>query len=190
MGGGMSAIFQLTLSRPWPWAILGRGCRVLFPSTTDGQGRSQAVRPPPGVVGHYLALQVGRGWDVEGAAFMERRLGLYVPADDGFPDGAIFAVARLSQVSTICNDSRAFGRPPEPWWRGSIAWWLDEVLAVEPLECPEVASLTPVSQDFLPELRERFTLARDGLWRPSEARKNESPAPLEASGTGQFGLGL
>jgi hypothetical protein len=191
MGGGMSSIFQLTLSRPWPWAILGRGCRLLFPFTTDGQGRTQAVRPPPVAVGQYLALQAGRGWDVEGAAFMERRLGLYVPSDDGLPDGAIFAVARLAQVSTVCNDSRAFGRPPEPWWRGSIAWWLEEVLAVEPLECPEVSYLTPVSHDFLPELRERFSLARDGLWRPTQARKREPGVSLAPSGTsGQIGLGL
>ncbi|SES75622.1 hypothetical protein [Stigmatella erecta] len=187
----MSAIFQLTLSRPWPWAILGRGCRVLFPSTTDGQGRTHAVRPPSAAVGQYLALHAGRGWDVEGAAFMERRLGLYVPSDDGLPDGAVFAVARLSQVSTVCNDSRAFGRPPEPWWRGSIAWWLEEVLAVEPLECPEVSFLTPLSQDFLPELRERFSLARDGLWRPTQARKREAGVSLASSSTsGQFGLGL
>lgn len=187
----MAAIYQLSLPRPWPWAILERGCRVLFLSSLDGTGRTQYLRPPPLVVGQYLALHVSRGWDVDGAAFMERRLGLYVPAEEGLPTGSIFAVARLAQVSTICNDSRAFGRPPEPWWRGTVGWWLEEVLPIEPLECPEVSRLTSVSEDFLPELRERFSLARDGLWRPGAAsRRTASHAPVPASETGQIGLGL
>jgi hypothetical protein len=181
------ALYQLTIPRPWPWAVLTRGCRVLFVTSVEG-GRPYALRPPPAVVGQHLALHVGAEWDVEGAAFMEKRHGLYVPAEDGLPVGSIVAVARLAEVTTICNDSRAFGG--EPWWRGTIGWWLEEVLAVEPLECPEVPYLSQVSEDYLPELRERFMLARDGIWRPSVPRSERLPVARQQDGAGQFGLGL
>jgi hypothetical protein len=181
------AIYQLTLSRPWPWAVLKRGCRVLFVTSLES-GRPYALRPPQAVVGQHLALHVGGAWDVEGAAFMEKRHGLCVPAEDGLPVGSIVAVARLAEVTTICNDSRAFGG--EPWWRGTIGWWLEDVLAVEPLECPEVPYLSQVSEDYLPELRERFSLARDGLWRPSAPQPARRPAPRPQDSSGQFGLGL
>lgn len=181
------AIYQLTLARPWPWAVLERGCRVLFFTSTEN-GRPQALRPPPEAVGQYVALQAGSGWDMEGAAFMERRLGLPVPVEDGIPVGSLFAVARLVDVTTVCNDSRAFRG--EPWWRGTIGWWLEEVLAIEPLECPEVPHLAPVPGDFLPELRERFSLARDGVWRPASPQQRQRAEPQEPAGSGQLGLGL
>ena len=181
------SIYLLTLRRPWPWAVLERGCRVLFFTSTD-EGRPQALRPPVEALGRYVALHVGRAWDVEGAAFMERRLGLYVPAEDGLPVGSIFAVARLTEVTTICNDSRAFGG--EPWWRGTIGWWLEEVLPIEPLECPEATPFSPLSEDFRPELRERFSLARDGIWRPDKARRAPRAETPRQQGSGQFDLGL
>lgn len=185
------SIYLLTLPRPWPWAVLERGCRVLFFTSRD-EGRPQALRPPVEALGRYVALQSGSAWDVEGAAFMERRLGLYVPAEDGLPVRSIFAVARLTEVTTICNDSRAFGG--EPWWRGTIGWWLDEVLPVEPLECPEATPFSPLAEDFRPELRERFALARDGIWRPEPLRRatqqEPRPEPQPQPGSGQFGLGF
>ncbi len=122
------SIYLLTLPRPWPWAVLERGCRVLFFTTTMETGRPQALRPPVEALGRYVALHVGSAWDVEGAAFMERRLGLYVPAEHGLPARSIFAVARLAEVTTICNVSRAFGGVP--WWRCSFVWWLVELLGL------------------------------------------------------------
>jgi hypothetical protein len=182
------AIYQLTVPRPWPWAVLARGCRVLFFTSTTEAGRPQALRPPVEAMGQYVALHVGGAWDVEGAAFMERRMGLYVPAEDGLPARSIFAVARLAEVTTICNDSRAFGG--EPWWRGTIGWWLEEVLAIEPLECPEATPFAPLAEDFRPELRERFALARDGIWRPTAVQRQSRPDPQQKTGSGQFGFGL
>ncbi|WP_224367933.1 hypothetical protein [Hyalangium versicolor] len=181
------SIYILTLPRPWPWAVLERGCRVLFFTYTEA-GRPHALRPPVEALGRYVALHVGSTWDVEGAAFMERRLGLYVPAEDGLPAGSIFAVARLAEVTTICNDSRAFRG--EPWWRGTIGWWFEAVLPVEPLECPEATPFSLLAEDFRPELRERFTLARDGVWRPDRVQRAPRPETPRQQGSGQFDLGL
>jgi hypothetical protein len=181
------SIYLLTLPRPWPWAVLERGCRVLFFASKE-EGRPRALRPPVEALGQYVALQMGGAWDVEGAAFMERRLGLCVPAEYGLPAQSIFAVARLTEVTTICNDSRAFGG--EPWWRGTIGWWLEDVLAVEPLECPEATPFSPLPEDFRPELRERFALARDGVWRPDRVRPAPRPQPQPQPDSGQFGLEL
>ncbi|GHG79813.1 hypothetical protein [Comamonas sp. JC664] len=169
-------VFHFPLARPWTWAITHHGMWSVF--VTDEEraregrpGRRHPLHPPAELMGCWLAIYATRDYDAEAVRWLRAAHGLEAPAGDVLPHGAYVAVARLAEVSTTGNDSRAFGR--DPWWgppgascRGTIAWWLEEIQFVEPLPAPPSQRLAPFDPELLAELRERMRLARDGFWRP------------------------
>jgi len=170
-------VFHLPLARPWTWALTHHGMWSVFvadvePARAGVPARRHPLHPPEHLLGCWLAFYATREYDSEAVDWLRQAHGLEAPAGDVLPAGCYVAVARLAEVSTVGNDSRAFGRdawwspPGTPFCRGTVAWWLEEVQVFEPLQAAAVQRLAPVDPELLPELRERARLARDGLWRP------------------------
>ncbi|WP_426730266.1 hypothetical protein [Myxococcus faecalis] len=170
-------VYHMPLARPWSWALTHHGMWSLF--VTDQEPAHQGVpdrrfplHPPESILGHWLAIYATAEYDGDAVQWLRKAHSLEAPAGDVLPAGSYVAMARLAEVSTIGNDSRSFGR--DPWWspagspycRGTIAWWLEEMVVFEPLRAAQAGRLTYVDQELLPELRERVRLARDGIWRP------------------------
>lgn len=167
-------IFHLPLARPWTWTLTHHGAEALF--VTDGgadeDGPARTIHPPPALLGCWLAVYATREYDSAAVEWVRRAYGLEVPAGDVLPAGCYVAVGRLAEVSTTGNDLARALAPSSWWWppgascRGTVAWWLEEVTAFEPLPAAPGRRLAAVDAELLPELRERVRLARDGLWRP------------------------
>ncbi|WXH27274.1 hypothetical protein WA016_01188 [Myxococcus stipitatus] len=183
------AVFHMPVARPWTWALTHHGMWSLFvadiePARTGMPERRHPLHPPREVMGHWLAIYATSDYDADGVTWLQRAHGLEAPSSDTLPHGAYVAMARLAEVSTIGNDSRSFGN--DPWWappkapfcRGTIAWWLEELMVFEPLPAPPAQRLTLVDPELLPELRERVALARDGIWRP-EVYAVPAPPPRQ-----------
>ncbi|WP_255217019.1 hypothetical protein [Myxococcus sp. AM010] len=179
-------MFHLPLERPWTWALTHHGMWSVFvadaePARQGVPPRRHPLHPPAELMGCWLAIYATRDYDADAVRWLREAHGLEAPAGDVLPAGAYVAVARLAEVSTVGNDSRAFGR--DPWWaprtapycRGTIAWWLEEIQALEPLPAAPAKRLSPVDPELMPELRERMRLACDGIWRPEVYA---APAPL------------
>jgi|GEM_PF-2358008 len=199
------SVFHLPLVRPWSWALTHHGMWSVFvtdeePARTGVPARRMPLHPPQGLLGHWLAIYATREYDADAVRWLRAAHGLEAPAGDVLPAGAYVAMARLAEVSTIGNDSRSFGS--DPWWaprgapycRGTIAWWLEEIVVFEPLPAPSAGRLTHVDAELLPELRERVRMARDGIWRPEvfavpvalplltpEPEEPPAPSPLPAA---------
>ncbi|MFY2557405.1 hypothetical protein ACN469_07260 [Corallococcus terminator] len=179
-------VFHLSLSRPWTWALTHHGMWSVFvhdvePARPGFPERRHPLHPPEAVLGCWLALYATREYDEEAVEWLRRAHGVESPTRDVLPSGAYVAMARLAEVSTVGNDSRAFGR--DAWWwppgascRGTVAWWLEEVQVFEPLVSAPAQRLAPMDPELLPELRERVRLARDGIWRP-EVYATPAPPP-------------
>ncbi|NVJ05255.1 hypothetical protein HUW63_08395 [Myxococcus sp. AM001] len=183
-------VFHLPLERPWTWALTHHGMWSVFvadaePARQGVPPRRHPLHPPAELMGCWLAIYATRDYDADAVRWLREAHGLEAPAGDVLPAGAYVAVARLAEVSTVGNDSRAFGR--DPWWapksapycRGTIAWWLEEIQALEPLPAAPAKRLSPVDPELMPELRERMRLARDGIWRP-EVYAAPAPMPFPA----------
>jgi hypothetical protein len=170
-------VYHMPLARPWSSALTHHGMWSLFvtdqePARQGVPGRRFPLHPPESVLGHWLAIYATAAYDADAVRWLREARGLDAPAGDVLPAESYVAMARLAEVSTIGNDSRSFGR--DPWWapagspycRGTIAWWLEEMVVFEPLPAAQAGRLTYVDQELLPELRERVRLAKDRFWRP------------------------
>ncbi|NTX58381.1 hypothetical protein, partial [Myxococcus sp. CA039A] len=168
-------VFHLPLVRPWTWALTHHGMWSVFvhdvePARQGVPERRHPLHPSPEVLGCWLAIYATRDYDAAGVAWLRKAHDLEAPAGDVLPAGAYVALARLAEVSTVGNDSRCTS---DPWWwhrgapcRGTVAWWLEEVMVFEPLTAAPAPRLSRVDRELVPELRERVRLARDGVWRP------------------------
>ncbi|WP_205522812.1 hypothetical protein [Myxococcus eversor] len=168
-------VFHLPLARPWTWALTHHGMWSVFvhdvePARQGVPERRHPLHPPPEVLGSWLAIYATRDYDAGAVAWLRKAHDLEAPAGDVLPAGAYVAMARLAEVSTVGNDSRCAS---DPWWwhrgapcRGTVAWWLEEVMVFEPLVAAPAPRLSRVDRELLPELRERVRLARDGVWHP------------------------
>ncbi|RJS19551.1 hypothetical protein DRW03_21195 [Corallococcus sp. H22C18031201] len=122
------------------------------------------------------------GWDDAAPAWILRATGIVVPPREMLPTGVIVAVGRIWEDEGLdCIAAKA-----DRWWwpdgseaRGTIPWHIEECVAVEPLPAGEGRHLAALDPELLPELRSRYALARDGIWRPEPA---EVPHAIELVG--------
>jgi hypothetical protein len=111
----------LTLWRPWPWVIFHAK-----KSAETGHGRKLVENrdwpPPKSAMGYALALHAGKHWDREGAAFIQRTLGLTGLPPEAWEEG-IIGTTKIVGVALRANDC-----PPDQrvWFFGSHGWLLDE----------------------------------------------------------------
>lgn len=125
----------LTLIRPWCWAIMHAGKDV----------ENRVWRPPPGVVGKFIAIHSGASFDVDAATFIQEVMldggaAEFDFNDEEWPGKRIVGVARVASVIG--------GGQPEPpyplnlhllsdWYNPpQFGWVLNSVIALdEPVEC-------------------------------------------------------
>lgn len=201
-------LYHLPLLRPWTWALTDAGLRCLFyveeePARDGRPGKRHNLQPTSEVLGSWVAIYALPGYDATAPGWVERASGLVAPPAQALPGGCYVAVGRLTEVGTIANDPRCYDRAWrgwDRWWagaapiRGIIAWWLEEVVVIEPMDYEPPPLHLPrssrgeqglflVDGEALPELRERVRLARDGVWRhpmwkPPPAPVVPVPAPV------------
>ena len=108
----------LTIKQPWASAIAAGMKRI----------ENRSWQPAAQRLPLQLAIHAGARLDREGLAF-SRSMG--APVDE-LPLRAIVAVATVVQV---------LDRSSDPWWRGPLGWVLEDVVAIEPIECAGQLSL-------------------------------------------------
>lgn len=108
----------VTLRRPWPWAILVLGKPV--------ENRTWA--PPPGLIGRRIGIHSGKGWDEEGARWIETVFRVEIPAAVRHADeGVIVATVRIDSVTSRDADLA------NPWAAPTqMHWWFSAVCEIEP----------------------------------------------------------
>lgn len=107
--------YALTLWRPWDWCILFAGKDV----------ENRDWEPTPRVVGRYIAIHAGKGWDAEGADSL-KALGWALPDEEDWPAGRVVGAVQ------VVGWARA---SESPWYRQeALAWQLrDPLLLNEPV---------------------------------------------------------
>lgn len=132
----------LTLKRPWPWAFEFAGKRV--------ENRKWA--PPRALVGGWLALHAGKGWDAPSVPLFVN--GEFGPAaarvlDDIHPDSRIFALARIASFY-----ERDDGPMRGPWAFGPFVWELTDFTVLPiPVDCRGAQGLWRLSGDVFEQVR-------------------------------------
>jgi hypothetical protein len=130
----------LTLVQPWAWAIAHADKRV----------ENRTWLPPRALVGAYLAIHAGKGFDKH-AQWKLVQHGYEPPALH--VHGAIVAVARVK--GTVRE--RDPNVHDDPWFCGPIGWQLDEVRTfAEPVPCRGAQGLWTVPDDVLAVVRARW----------------------------------
>lgn len=133
----------LTLNRPWTWAITALDKRV----------ENRSWRPPPYIVGRYIAIHAGKAWDEDGASWIEAMFGVVVPGRDELPSGVIVAVTRVLGLSLDGND---------PWLEGPYGWQLADVVVLPtPVPCRGAQGLWVLPDDVLALVREGWKQAKE-----------------------------
>lgn len=158
----------ITLHQPWAWCI----CH----STKRIENRTWS---PPYALGSFLAIHAGKTIDQEAIATL-RSYGIHVPAATKLERGAIVAVAMLDRVINETNIDSLPG-DQKLWWSGPVGWLLKDVVSIRPLACKGAQGLWEIQADVLPELRERWRIAR-GIPKPKK-RKAAAGEPEETTDT-------
>ncbi len=152
----------LSLSRPWPWAILKAGKRIENRKRKDGR--------MPHIVRHRgpLLLHAAQSWDKTALDWMFAR-GLIGRVDYGYlesqpdrqPAGVIFARCRGVGTITPTVDGRPSAAPlaermRDPfnlrWWMGGYALIFDAVELTPLVPCRGHLGLWNVPDDVLAKL--------------------------------------
>ena len=135
----------LTLKRPWLYAILRLGKHV----------ENRTWRPPRDLVGRWFLLHEGKGWDADGAEWIERVCGVVC---DQNPERGLVAAVKLQQVcgpldaaSYLPDDQGHWYMPPQ--W----GWLLSQVVPLRsPVPMPGARGLwrvpAPLDLDVLRRL--------------------------------------
>lgn len=157
-------LLALTLWRPWAWAV------ARIPEDQNPKRIENRDYAPPSElhVGRYFALHAGQTWSGEAEAAMQAELGLRVPPEEEHPTG-IVAVARLAGV-VQASDSR--------WFSGPYGWVLDDVVAIEPVNCAGRKGVWVVPGHLAGEVRRRWAAVAGKLERVGGGEER-------ASGTGR-----
>jgi hypothetical protein len=133
----------LTLQGPWDYFIF-----------QDKDVENRTWQPPADMIGHYLAIHVGQGYDDEGARWIQKRFGVEVPGLTlGMKQrkGVIVGVVRLAGVVTQ-SDS--------PWFFGPFGWQLEDKVAIEPVKCSGKLKLWELPDDVLEQVRVNWLAAK------------------------------
>ncbi len=126
----------LTLHRPWPWAFTHGGKRV----------ENRTWKPPPTIVGGYIALHAGKRFDpIAAERIYYGDFGVHPHlsrSPDAHPHSVIVAVAKLVGFREHHSSD------PEGWAFGPYVWKLPDVtLLSEPVPCKGAQGLWKLPDD-------------------------------------------
>lgn len=149
----------LTLWRPWSDAIIHGPKRV----------ENRAWTPPRALLGEVIAIHAGKRFD-EVAALgiaVDFRIDWTPPMTDAESPQGIVGVARLRGWLDLRERHAQHEPGPDawalrrsPWWAGPVGWWLDDVVAIEPVPCRGAQGLWTVPADVAAIVEERARAAR------------------------------
>lgn len=156
----------VTLHRPWSDAIVRGPKRV----------ENRTWEPPRSMLGKTIAIHAGKRFDESAALGIaaDPRIEWPPPMTDADSPQGIVGVATLRGWLDLRSD-RARTAPESdeersavwvlrrsPWWVGPVGWWLDDVVAIEPVPCRGAQGLwtVPASTAAIVEERARKARAR------------------------------
>ncbi len=151
-------LHALSIIQPWLWAIV-EGYKPV---------ENREWKPWRYVVGRRIALHASRGWDHEGAQFINRQLqlaGVQRQVGSGVPRGAILGTAVVvgafkpdgsrAEVAGAIMDAEVDRLAASPWSFGPWIWKLAEVRPLaEPVACKGSLGLWRVPEDIAARVRE------------------------------------
>ncbi|AFY80182.1 hypothetical protein [Oscillatoria acuminata] len=113
----------LTLQQPWAWAITHLGKNIenrVWP--TDYRGE--------------LYIHAGKGWDANGAAWIEQNFEVKVPPQNEMRGGELVAKCNLAKCQHWTKTVEQGGHPKTDyrklWWRSSgYHWFLEDIEVLE-----------------------------------------------------------
>lgn len=113
----------LTLQQPWAWAITHLGKNIenrVWP--TDYRGE--------------LYIHAGKGWDANGAAWIEQNFGVKVPSQNEMASGELVAKCNLANCQHWTKTVEQGGHPGTDyrriWWQSfGYHWFLEDIEVLE-----------------------------------------------------------
>jgi len=109
----IAPVATVTLKRPWPYAIIHLG--------KDVENRTWPLLRE---AGSTIAIHAGKGWDQDGADWIESAGLGTVPPESKHPAGAIVALATFRGNSSVHNS---------PWFFGPWGWNLSDIQPIKPI---------------------------------------------------------
>lgn len=113
---GQKLIRGLSLTRPWPYAILRLGKRI----------ENRTWRPPQYIIGNYIALHAAKSWDNDDAAWIEDLTGHRLPPKSDHQHSVIVGVARVTGF--VSHGSGEIPPGQHQWFFGPYGWLLDGIV--------------------------------------------------------------
>lgn len=137
----------LSLTRPWPYAILRLGKRI----------ENRSWWPPLYIIGNYIALHAAKSWDDDDAAWIESATGQKLPPKPDHQHSVIVGVAKISGYVTHGSGEIPPGQ--HQWFFGPYGWLLDDVVEFkQPIHCAGALSLWQIPEPVLVQVRQQFSL--------------------------------
>lgn len=147
----------ISLSRPWPWTIFE------LPEPYAKRIENRSWRPPPDVIGEFIAIHAAKSWDEKGATFIGNMLAdgsdpLFRDDPLAHPCGVIVGVVRVVSVLDINTDTPPDGQ--RGWFFGPFGWVLDNVIAfAKPIEQTGAQGLRFLTSAVEAAVREQMAAA-------------------------------
>lgn len=146
----------LSLTRPWPFAILHLGKRV----------ENRSWKPPKWILGNYVALHAAQSWSNDDLDFIQQighLRGVEVPSKSWHSHSVIVGVAKVDSFVEEGDlfDPAALPEDQEKWFFGPYGWLLTNVVEFEnPVPCTGALGLWEVKPEILKKVRSEYAKAK------------------------------
>lgn len=123
----------LSISRPWPWAIINAGKRI----------ENRSWRVPKGAIGERIAIHAAKS--VDALAFA------YIPDCPDFEGDHPTGIVALATITGCVGPGQHLPIPAgqQRWYFGPFGWVLDDVVEIDPVPCKGALGLWEIPADVL-----------------------------------------
>lgn len=147
----------LSLTRPWPFAILHLGKRI----------ENRSWKPPKWILGNYIALHAAQSWSKEDFDFISsiaQGRGIEIPSKAFHSHSVIVGVAKVDGFIEENNlfDPATLPEDQGKWFFGPFGWLLSDVVEFEdPVPCTGALSLWEIKPEILKKVRSEYAKTKN-----------------------------
>lgn len=161
-------MMALTLIRPWN-VLVSKGIKKIENRTWGPGNRLRE--------GEWFAIHAGNKFDPDCIPFAQE-LGVTIDAFDSR------CVETKGAIVAVCLYAGCVTRSEDPWFFGPYGWVLEEVAAIDPVECKGGQGLWAVSGPIVERVRENFRRVRARGMEASDtldANPSRESSPTDAT---------